>query len=323
MAINQSQVDHIISAASADDPEVKLQNLQDEVDLLKKSVKKLLIDLRERLNETENPFIVSAMLHNTADTAPQLPTVKPGEANAAAPNTDTAAVEPAKQENTNTNTQSAQASPETAAAGQPDSAVPADGTAAMNGMVPLGVGGLNAGDNGTGLAIAGIGGGNLPADQRQTMNLAMLKKQIADIEKNAMGVPDYTEPQDRPKLQRLHSLFEWVSRMVNKYGHDRLLIMIDTYCYMRYVTEDVSKQVKELSKLMPDSIGAVHEISSEEFVAELYVLNRIISPEDSSLDREMIEVLIDKKDQKEPGMLIPDLTDPQSDEDWIKMLERV
>ena len=111
--------------------------------------------------------------------------------------------------------------------------------------------------------------------------------------------------------------------MVNKYGHDRLLIMIDTYCYMRYVTEDVSKQVKELSKLMPDSIGDVHEISSEEFVAELYVLNRIISPEDSSLDREMIEVLIDKKDQKEPGMLIPDLTDPQSDEDWIKMLERV
>ncbi|MBO7388079.1 MAG: hypothetical protein J6T90_00750, partial [Methanomicrobium sp.] len=89
------------------------------------------------------------------------------------------------------------------------------------------------------------------------------------------------------------------------------------------VTEDVSKQVKELSKLMPDSIGAVHEISSEEFVAELYVLNRIISPEDSSLDREMIEVLIDKKDQKEPGLLIPDITDQQSEEDWIKMLERV
>ena len=319
MAINQSQVDHIISAASADDPEVKLQNLQDEVDLLKKSVKKLLIDLRERLNETENPFIVSAMLHNTADTAPQLPTVKPGDANAAQKSDTTA--EPAKQENTNTNTQSAPASTEAAAAGQPDSAA-ADGTAAQNGMLPLGVGSLNAGDNGTGLAIAGVGG-NLPADQHQVMNLAMLKKQIADIEKNAMGVPDYTEPQDRPKLQRLHSLFEWVSRMVNKYGHDRLLIMIDTYCYMRYVTEDVSKQVKELSKLMPDSIGDVHEISSEEFVAELYVLNRIISPEDSSLDREMIEVLIDKKDQKEPGMLIPDITDPQSDEDWIKMLERV
>lgn len=312
MAINQSQVDHIISAASADDPEVKLQNLQDEVDLLKKSVKKLLIDLRERLNETENPFIVSAMLHNSADAAPQLPTVKPGDANAAQKSDTTA--EPAKQEDTNTNTQSATASTEVAVPGQTDSLQNPE--TAQGGMVPVG-------DNGTGLAISGVVGGNLPADPNAAMNLAMLKKQIADIEKNAMGVPDYTEPQDRPKLQRLHSLFEWVSRMVNKYGHDRLLIMIDTYCYMRYVTEDVSKQVKELSKLMPDSIGAVHEISSEEFVAELYVLNRIISPEDSSLDREMIEVLIDKKDQKEPGMLIPDITDQQSEEDWIKMLERV
>lgn len=312
MAINQSQVDHIISAASADDPEVKLQNLQDEVDLLKKSVKKLLIDLRERLNETENPFIVSAMLHNSADAAPQLPTVKPGDANAAQKSDTTA--EPAKQEDTNTNTQSATASTEVAVPGQSDSLQNPE--TAQGGMVPVG-------DNGTGLAISAVVGGNLPADPNAAMNLAMLKKQIADIEKNAMGVPDYTEPQDRPKLQRLHSLFEWVSRMVNKYGHDRLLIMIDTYCYMRYVTEDVSKQVKELSKLMPDSIGAVHEISSEEFVAELYVLNRIISPEDSSLDREMIEVLIDKKDQKEPGMLIPDITDQQSEEDWIKMLERV
>jgi hypothetical protein len=37
----------------------------------------------------------------------------------------------------------------------------------------------------------------------------------------------------------------------------------------------------------------------------------------------MIEVLIDKKDQKEPGMLIPDIADQQSEEDWIKMPERV
>ena len=60
MSINQSQVDHIISSASADDPEVKLQNLQDEVDLLKKSVKRLLIDIRERMNELENPFILAS-----------------------------------------------------------------------------------------------------------------------------------------------------------------------------------------------------------------------------------------------------------------------
>ena len=67
MAVNQSQVDHILSTASADDPEVKLQNLQDEVDLLKKSVKKLLIDLRERMNEMDNPFIIATALPPVAE----------------------------------------------------------------------------------------------------------------------------------------------------------------------------------------------------------------------------------------------------------------
>jgi len=62
MAVNQSQVDHILSSASADDPEVKMQNLQDEVDLLKKSVKKLLIDLRERMNHLRRPLQLSLCL---------------------------------------------------------------------------------------------------------------------------------------------------------------------------------------------------------------------------------------------------------------------
>ena len=56
MAVNQSQVDHIITAASEDDPEVKLQNLEREVDLIKTSIKRLLMDIRERMNELENPF---------------------------------------------------------------------------------------------------------------------------------------------------------------------------------------------------------------------------------------------------------------------------
>ena len=60
MAVNQSQVDHIITAASEDDPEVKLQNLEREVDLIKTSIKRLLMDIRERMNEMENPLSLTA-----------------------------------------------------------------------------------------------------------------------------------------------------------------------------------------------------------------------------------------------------------------------
>src|SRR5208337_4244062 len=56
MAVNQAQVEHIITAASEDDPEVKLQNLEREVDLIKTSIKRLLMDIRERMNELENSF---------------------------------------------------------------------------------------------------------------------------------------------------------------------------------------------------------------------------------------------------------------------------
>jgi len=66
MAVNQSQVDHIITAASEDDPEVKLQNLEREVDLIKTSIKRLLMDIRERMNELDNPFTLTAGVAGTA-----------------------------------------------------------------------------------------------------------------------------------------------------------------------------------------------------------------------------------------------------------------
>ena len=66
MAVNQSQVDHIITAASEDDPEVKLQNLEREVDLIKTSIKRLLMDIRERMNELDNPFTLTAPVAGAA-----------------------------------------------------------------------------------------------------------------------------------------------------------------------------------------------------------------------------------------------------------------
>ncbi|MFA6332663.1 MAG: hypothetical protein WCX22_06925, partial [Methanoregula sp.] len=58
MAVNQIQVDDIISAASVEDPAVRLQSLEREVDLLKISIKHILMDIRERMNEMENPFTI-------------------------------------------------------------------------------------------------------------------------------------------------------------------------------------------------------------------------------------------------------------------------
>ena len=52
---------------------------------------------------------------------------------------------------------------------------------------------------------------------------------------------------------------------------------------------------------MPANLGDEHEVGPDEFVSELYALNRILSPNDASLDRDMIEVMMEQRQQIMPG----------------------
>lgn len=54
--IDQSMIDQLVAAAEEDTPESKIAKLEKEVETLKGSIKKLLIDIRETLNNLENPF---------------------------------------------------------------------------------------------------------------------------------------------------------------------------------------------------------------------------------------------------------------------------
>ncbi len=277
MAVNQSQVDHILSTASADDPEVKLQNLQDEVDLLKKSVKKLLIDLRERMNEMDNPFIIATALPpvaelpgKTDDKIAEIPQPEIEE------ELEEPLEKPVTQKERKKEKEAGYSKEERTAAPEEDEKVLSD-----------------------------------------------LMQRYEEIRTTAMPVPSGTKPSERPRLQKLHQLFEWVSRMVKKYGHDRLEIMTGTYQKMGYISDEACRQINEMARLMPESIGDFHEISSEEFVSELYLLNRILIPEDSSLDREMIEVIMDKKENVESDTKKELKEDSASEEDWIELLEKI
>ena len=58
ISMNQPQEGETsIAAPPAGDNDVKLLKIQEEMDLLKTSIKKLLIDIRDRLNEKDNPFL--------------------------------------------------------------------------------------------------------------------------------------------------------------------------------------------------------------------------------------------------------------------------
>jgi len=293
MAVNQSQVDHIISSASADDPEARLQSLQDEVDLLKKSIKRLLIDIRERMNELENPFIVASMQSDESKRS-SLPEKKDECLDDLILKPELNAVDSAIR----------QPSPPAEPALQATSELWNTGTMQQQSGIPVSEG------------MPSSGFSQLSKDESLLLSLQKKIEELTAVDKNPQP--------EKVRLQKLHRLFEWTNKMVRKYGHDRLEIMIESYRTMGYISDDSYQQVNDIARLMPESLGESHEISSDEFVSELYVLNRILSPSDSSLDRDMIEVLMDMRaGQTTPEESPVKIKNKLGKDEWIDMLDRI
>ncbi|HUU75711.1 MAG TPA: hypothetical protein VMW63_06430 [Methanoregulaceae archaeon] len=284
MAVNQAQVDHIISTASADDPEVKLLKLQDEVTLIKTSIKKLLIDIRERMNDLENPIIIAPGSGQDANVSGSMANILK--------NTSSAVESAAGAVKAGTEMQrSEEPRPEghpgiTAAVGAPAVNTP-----------------HNAEPISKPSQMGFEGGMDL---------LSAFKSQIA-------GLPEKEAREeilsDKVRLQKVFRLFEWTSKNVNRFGHDRVDLMLDAYNAMGHITETSCKLVKDMTRLMPANIGEDHEIKADEFVSELYELNHILNPSDATLDRDMIEVLMEKRQDKESRKL---LTSPRSEEEELE-----
>jgi hypothetical protein len=309
MAINQSQVDHIITAASTDDPEIKMQRLQEEVDLIKKSIKKLLIDIRERMNEMENPFILSAVLPEQSKKADSY---GEGVAERPEPPVQQAAVAPVL------------VPPAPPALQTP----PLVQNAPLAAQIPPQMQALPLPPFGSEFRMPETAAPQADMRERLIADEAILRALQEKLEgaemKGKHTSKDILEKETGVKLRlhKVHRLFDWTGKMVNKYGHDRLEIMVDTYCTLGYISDDASAQIKDLTRLMPETIGEQHEIGSNEFVSDLYTLNRILDPADATLDRDMIEVLMEHRHaQKEIRAEKSPDTDDYADT-WVDMLDR-
>jgi hypothetical protein len=260
MAVNQSQVDHIITAASEDDPEVKLQNLEREVDLIKTSIKRLLIDIRERMNEMENPFTIAATGvpagSSAALTEVEVAQKSAMEAREAALEARESQLEAAKAKmEYDTAKDKLPVTPERA---------------------------------------------NTPPEYNRKMIedelLSVMRSQAGTSQKAAFIPPTQVSlTSEKLHLQKVYKLFKWTQQAVKKIGHDRLEIILESYRAMGYITKESCDEIREISRLMPANLGEEHEVGPDEFVADLYALNRILSPNDTSLDRDMIEVMMEQR----------------------------
>jgi len=280
MAVNQAQVDSIISSASSEDPEIQLLKLRDEVELLKTSIKRLLIDIRERMNDAENP-LVQALKGNPVEFVGQ-------HASAPAPMEgyiDDYDEEPAVETISESRTMS----------DEPEIMEPGGGSG------PVDSGGLSMGSSGMGGTgqMAGVSSALSSLAAEKGMLEALRNQLFTDQGPREQTKP--RKPREKVKIQKVYSLFEWTSSNVKRYGHDRVDLMLESYKEMGHISDDHCKQVKDIARLMAPSIGEVHEMKADEFVLALYELNRILQPEDPGLDRDMLDVLIEKRKTAVPA----------------------
>jgi len=249
ISMNQPQEETPITAPPTGDTDVKLLKLQDEMDLLKTSIKKLLIDIRDRLNDKDNPFLKRGAFPEKEDMEAE----------------DTTAEEEAVPE------------PE-------EDAVPAAEKTVQEELAEM----LR-------------GKGKMPP--------------VSPFASQKMG--------EKLRLRKVHRLFGWTSKIINRYGHDRLEILLQAYASMGYLTDGMAGQIREIGRLLPASLGEVHVIGPDEFVSELYILNRILDPKDNTLDEDMIEVLMTHRIQS-PVAVHKKAATKESDQvfEWIDSMDR-
>ena len=268
MAVNQAQVDSIISSASVEDPEIQLLKLRDEVELLKTSIKRLLIDIRERMNDAENP-LVAALKGQPVDIVGSRHTPTPMD------------------------TYVDDYDDELNIEGEDDYQ---ENGKKMNesGFMPIGSEERSSSDGSMSSVSSAVSSLSEERDRLESLRNQLFTSSGSS---SSSGVTPSEKPKKRPKvkIQKVYSLFEWTSANVKRYGHDRVDLMLESYKEMGHISDEHCKQVKDIARLMAPSIGEVHEIRADEFVLALYELNRILQPDDPTLDRDMIAVLIDKK----------------------------
>lgn len=264
MAVNPPHVDKIVASASSDDTEVKLLKLHEEVELIKTSIKRLLIDIRERMNDLENPIVVPG---GRGD---------PGEGSAPTGNVN---------KNTSGLIEAAAGPPLTTSQvtlqKDHDQAYQVQATTHAPSQSPV---------------------SDIDLFSALKSQLATLPKEDP-VTKAALN--------DKVRLQKVFRLFEWTNRNVKRFGHDRVDLMLEAYHAMGYISDQSCKLVKDMTRLMPTSIGELHEIKADEFVSELYELNHILDPSDSTLDRDMIEVLMEKREGKDTTKLLSPARQPE------------
>ncbi|WP_456469430.1 hypothetical protein [Archaeoglobus sp.] len=256
--VDQAAIDEILASAEADTPESRIDKLEKELDVLKGSVKRLLLDLRETLNNLENPFqnlqnLAEGALSTMQQPQPQIQVIP-----AAIPEPEKSLEEEGEGEE-----KEEEESLED---------VPEDEVARCEESI----------------------GEVMPKEEGDSLQPQVGVYEIERKER-AEPKPGVEERWQKPEMftkydiVTLFNLMEWVKGMLEKYSIDSLKIMLEVFEAAGYITEEAKDFVAKLAELIALNDGF------EDMLLELYRLHKLMNPQDTSMDSKLLNLILEKR----------------------------
>lgn len=239
--VDQAVVDEILAKAAEDTEEGRLEKLEKEVETLKGSIKRLLLDIRETLNKLENPFVNLQSLAE-ANIVPQstqqvqiIPAKIPEEEKPEEVKRDDAAEKEKKVEDKKLEKEVEKAG------GVVREVAPADFS--FEGKVKV----------------------EPPAE-------------VSKAERRS----------ERTDLMTLYRLAEWVGCMTSKHGYEAFKLALDVFEMTGYINAETRQLLMTLAE-----VSRIN--GAKDLLIELYRLNKVLRPDDKSLDTDLLALLLEKR----------------------------
>lgn len=305
--MDQNAINRIILDAGNEDPTKKVDKLEKEVMLLKGSIKKLIVDIREQMNNAENPFLNIQQLQ-MAPTAPviredpiQFEMPQQPEYDGDDDEEDEVPVTKSKKKQGKKGKKKA-AEPEEDA-DETDAAV-GDGLRKREQELLERERELDRAMGKYGYASKGDvdPGADAGYSKRDMEVMSEFEEQRRMLEtmrnKTRTGGPATLTGNRKIDPYTINQIMDWTRNMIRKNGSERLSDLLEMYVSTGYLSEETKLIVQRMSKLMEaEPQKPPKRLDIKECVSDLYTLYMILNPGDKELDSRMLNVLLNPEER--------------------------
>jgi len=277
--MDQSAINKIImDSSSAEDPNKRVEKLEKEVMILKGSIKKLIVDIREQMNNAENPFLNIQQLQMPA----QAPVIKEDPIELDVP------------DNPDLDEEEQEAKPKPRKKGKKKKEEEIEDEEELEDEAEAKEEKPSKADakpeQKPELSLRDIE--MMKEFEEQKKMLEAMKNQT-----NATGPASLTSSK-RIDPYTMNQIMDWTRMMLRKNGGERMKDLLEMYVSTGYISDETKAIVQRMSKLMEsEPTRPPKRLDIKECVSDLYTLYVILNPGDKDLDSKMLTVLLNPEDR--------------------------